>query len=251
MLPFESTPELLLYVAAVYLATGVVKGVIGMGLPLVTLPLLAPAIGPITAMALLAVPAIATNLWQVWQSGYFTAAVRRFWVCFLFAMIGVGIGVSFLTSLPRDAVSVILGSLVVIAALNQLFPIRITVPPALERKLMAPLGLISGLLGGLSMMFGPLMALYLVTIRVPKDEFVGVIGLFYFLSSIPFTIGLMIGGRFGVPEFTGSVAATLLIVAGMVLGQLFRKHVPQEVFRRTVLAALIVIGLNVVRRGLS
>ena len=251
MLPFEPTPELLLYVAVVYLATGVVKGVIGMGLPLVTLPLLAPAIGPITAMALLTMPAILTNLWQALQSGHFMAAIRRFWVCYLFAMIGIGIGVGFLTRMPREAVTVILGSIVVLASLNQLFPLRITVPPALERKLMAPLGLISGLLGGLSMMFGPLMALYLVTIRLPKDEFVGVIGLFYFLSSIPFTIGLMIGGRFGVPEFTGSLAATILVIAGMMLGQVFRKFVPQEIFRRTILILLIVIGLNVVWKGLA
>lgn len=250
MLPFEPTPELLLYVAAVYLATGVVKGVIGMGLPLITLPLLAPAIGPITAMALLTLPAILTNLWQAAQSGHFKAAIRRFWVCFLFAMIGIAIGVGFLTRLPRDAVNVILGTIVVLAAINQLFPLRVTVPPALERRLMAPLGLISGLLGGLSMMFGPLVALYLVMIRLSKDEFVGVIGLFYFLSAVPFTIGLTIGGRFGMPEFAGSVAATLLVIAGMVLGQAVRKYVPQEIFRRTVLVLLILIGLNVIRRGL-
>ena len=250
MLPFEPTPELLLYVAAVYIGTGVVKGVIGMGLPLITLPLLAPAIGPITAMALLTVPAIATNLWQAVQSGYFMMAIRRFWICFLFAMIGIGIGVSFLTRLPRDAVSVILGAIVVLAALNQLFPIRVTVPPALERKLMAPLGLVSGVLGGLSMMFGPLVALYLVMIRLRKDEFVGVIGLFYFLSAVPFTIGLTIGGRFHVPELVGSLAATALVVVGMVLGQFVRKYVPQEIFRRTILVLLILIGLNVIRRGL-
>jgi len=250
MLPFEPIPELLLFVATVYLATGVVKGVIGMGLPLITLPLLAPAIGPITAMALLTLPAILTNLWQAVTSGHFREALRRFWVCYLFAMVGIAIGVAFLTRMPRDAVTVILGAIVVLASLNQLFPLRITVPPALERKLMAPLGLISGLLGGVSMMFGPLVALYLVTIRLSKDEFVGVIGLFYFLSAVPFTVGLIIGGRFGMPELTGSVAATILVIAGMALGQVIRKFVPQEIFRRTILILLILIGLNVIRKGL-
>jgi len=250
MLPFEPTPELLFFVAAVYIGTGIVKGTIGMGLPLITLPLLAPAVGPITAMALLTLPAILTNLWQAVQSGHFTMALRRFWVCYLFAVIGICIGVTFLTRLPRDAVTVILGSIVVIAALNQLYPLRVTVSPELERKLMAPLGLISGLLGGLSMMFGPLVALYLVMIRLTKDEFVGVIGLFYFLSAVPFTIGLMIGGRYGMPELVGSAGATILVIIGMLLGQVVRRFVPQEAFRKTILILLILIGLNVIRKGL-
>ena len=51
-------------VAAVFFLAGAVKGVIGLGLPTVSLALLTLALDLPTAMALLLVPSFVTNLWQ-------------------------------------------------------------------------------------------------------------------------------------------------------------------------------------------
>ena len=39
-------------------------------------------------------------------------------------------------------------------------------------------------------------------------------------------------------------------MVGMLLGSIVRKHLPQETFRKVLLAALVVIGLNLIRRAL-
>ena len=57
------TPELII-VAATFLLAGAVKGVIGLGLPSVSLGILTAAIDLPTAMALLLAPSFVTNLWQ-------------------------------------------------------------------------------------------------------------------------------------------------------------------------------------------
>src|SRR5262245_4778929 len=54
-----------LFVAAVFALAGLVKGVIGMGLPTVSMGLLAVVMSPLEAAALLVLPSFLTNLWQM------------------------------------------------------------------------------------------------------------------------------------------------------------------------------------------
>src|SRR5215469_7031248 len=52
-------------VAAVFTLAGVVKGVIGLGLPTLSMALLALWMPPAEAAALLIVPSLVTNVWQL------------------------------------------------------------------------------------------------------------------------------------------------------------------------------------------
>ena len=66
---------ILLAVAATFLLAGTVKGVIGLGLPTVSLAILTVLLDLPSAMALLLVPSFVTNLWQAMSS--FCAASGR------------------------------------------------------------------------------------------------------------------------------------------------------------------------------
>ncbi len=248
---FEPTVGILVYVAAVFLATGVVKGVLGIGMPLIAIPLLAGTVGPIGAMALMAVPTVAINLWQTAQSGYMLGALKRFRAAYPLLVGGVVLGLFFLTRLDRGALFVLIGSLVVLIALSQLLPFNLAVPKHWERWCTPLVGIVSGLLGGVSSFLGPLMAMYLIALRVTKDEFVGAIALFYLIAAIPFYFGLGVGGHFGWTEFLASTAAAFLIWLGVLVGQVLRARAPAELFRRLVLILLMIIGANMVRKGLA
>jgi uncharacterized protein len=50
-------------VAGAYLLAGVIKGVLGMGLPTVAIGLLGLMVTPAQAAAILVVPSLATNVW--------------------------------------------------------------------------------------------------------------------------------------------------------------------------------------------
>ncbi|MCH1998194.1 TSUP family transporter, partial [Achromobacter xylosoxidans] len=58
------TPALLAATAAVFVLAGVVKGVVGLGLPTISMAMLALIMAPAQAAALLIVPSLITNLWQ-------------------------------------------------------------------------------------------------------------------------------------------------------------------------------------------
>ena len=52
-------------IGGTFLLAGLVKGVIGMGLPTVAMGLLAVVLPPAEAAALLVVPSLVTNVWQL------------------------------------------------------------------------------------------------------------------------------------------------------------------------------------------
>ena len=247
---FEPTVGIMLYITAVFLATGVVKGVLGIGMPLISIPLLAGTVGPIGAMALLAVPTVAINLWQTAQSGYMLGALKRFRAAYPLLIGGVVLGLFFLTRLDRGALFVLIGSLVILIALSQMLPFNLTIPQRWERWCTPLVGVVSGLLGGVSSFLGPLMAMYLVALRVTKDQFVGAIALFYLIAAIPFYLGLGVSGHFGWIEFFASTAAAFLIWLGVLAGQVLRARASAELFRKLVLVLLAIIGANMVRKGL-
>jgi len=70
------THTLLIFIAAVFLLAGFVKGVIGLGLPTVSMGLLAVAMAPAHALAIVIVPGILTNIWQTFAGPYFLSIVN-------------------------------------------------------------------------------------------------------------------------------------------------------------------------------
>ena len=71
--------ELIAYVLAVYLLAGCLKGVVGLGLPTISLALLATVLGLKEAMILLIIPSFITNLVQAISGPNFIIIVRRIW----------------------------------------------------------------------------------------------------------------------------------------------------------------------------
>ena len=61
---------LLYFIAGVFLLAGFVKGVVGLGLPTVSMGLLSVTMAPSHALAIVIVPAVITNIWQTFVGSY-------------------------------------------------------------------------------------------------------------------------------------------------------------------------------------
>ena len=76
-----STPGLALMLSVGVLSFcvgGVVKGAIGVGLPMLAVPMMSLVMPAPQAMALVAVPVMGSNLGQVWTVGQWRQNLRRF-----------------------------------------------------------------------------------------------------------------------------------------------------------------------------
>jgi len=63
----------------VFVFAGMIKGMIGLGLPAVSMGLLTIAMSPFQAASLLIVPSMVTNVWQLFAEGHVWTFIRRFW----------------------------------------------------------------------------------------------------------------------------------------------------------------------------
>ena len=86
------TPENILLIVIAFLLAGFVKGVIGLGLPTISLAILTTGFGLISAMGLMIIPSLITNLWLTIQGGGLLKISYRFWTMMLAVIFGIWIG---------------------------------------------------------------------------------------------------------------------------------------------------------------
>src|SRR6266705_3039432 len=110
----------LILIGAVFLLAGFVKGVIGLGLPTVSVGLLAVAMPPGKALAIVIVPAIITNIWQTFVGPYLRDIVRRLWPLMLGTAAGIWLNAGALTSPAARYGTIVLGILLMIYAISGL-----------------------------------------------------------------------------------------------------------------------------------
>lgn len=233
------------------LVAGSVKGVLGIGLPLVAVPVLSLVMPVPTAIAVMTLPILVSNLYQGLDRRLIAPTLRRFWPMILTAMATCAVSAQLLVTLDARTTYLFLGAIVVGFAAFSLLGDRISVPPRLERPLAPVVGLLAGTLGGLSNFFGPPIIVYLVSLKLTKDAFVCAVGLSFVAAGLPLWATLAAEGVLGTAELIASAVFILPVMLGVLLGQRLRRVVPQQTFRRVLLAVLVLMGLSLVRRGLA
>src|SRR5260221_2214038 len=108
---------LLFFIAAALLLAGFVKGVVGLGLPTVSIGLLAVTMQPSRAIAIVIVPAIVTNIWQTFAGPHLRDIIRRLWPLMAGTVIGIWLNGGMLSGPYARYGGVVLGGLLVIYAI--------------------------------------------------------------------------------------------------------------------------------------
>src|SRR4051794_20706237 len=124
---------LLYVIAAVFLLAGLVKGVLGLGLPTVAMGLLAVSMPPAHALAIVIVPAIVTNVWQTFVGPYLRDIMRRLWPLMAGTAIGIWSSAGLMTGPYARYGTIVLGVLLVIYAITGLSRFSFPVAPPDER----------------------------------------------------------------------------------------------------------------------
>lgn len=237
--------------AAAMLAGGLVKGVVGIGLPLVALPIMANFIPIPKAIALLILSSFATSVWQSADGGLFTPSVKRFWPLLIGIAVGVAISVKALATFDVKLLYLILGAIVTIFASLLHRQLVFPVTPRAERWAAPLTGVVAGLIGGLSMLFGPIYAVYLSGLKLGKESFVAAISLFNVWATIVLAAAMAKYSLFGGADLVASLLALIPSSVGVLLGTKLRHRINEDVFRKALAVVLFLIGLNLVRRALT
>jgi uncharacterized membrane protein YfcA len=243
-------PEILAC-AAVMLLSGIVKGILGVGLPIVALPLLMLIVDVPTAVALLMIPLIASNFIQAVEGKGTIAIIMRFWKLLVALAIGTIFGTYLFAVIDRHVLLLIIGTFAIVATTASFLRPDVTVAPSLQRWLNIPVGFISGIIGGMSTLFGPILSVYVAGMGLGRDMFVKVISIFYTAASIALLVGGTSQGTAHGTELGLSVLTMIPVYGGMRIGQTVRRRINPVLFHKLVIGVVWFTGANLIRSGLG
>jgi uncharacterized membrane protein YfcA len=246
----DASPMLLIAAVAALLAGGVAKGILGVGLPMIALPLLYTSVPIREAIALMYGPVLVMNVWQTFQGGYFLLALKKFWPMMLSVIVGTWLGAKTLVGIDSYLLQIVVGSTVIVFSLVNLLQPKLAIPERHALWISIIVGLIGGFFGGLTLFIGPTVIMFLVALRTPKDEFIGTVALVYLLGIIPTGITYVAEGVLRAEHIVPTLVACVPVFVGMLAGQWIRIRVNEVTFRKVLLIAMVVIGLNMVRQAL-
>ena len=237
------TDPLLLLIAAVFLLAGFVKGVIGLGLPPVSMGLLAVAMSPAHALAIVIVPGLLTNIWQTFSGPYLPDILRRLWPLMLGLVVGTCLNAGMMTGPYARYAPIFLGILLVIYAVVSLRQFVFAVSRQNEKWVGGVVGLISGVISAVTgVQVIPSMP-YLQAIDMEKDEFVQALGVFFTVGTLALAFNLTAAGLLDESTALPGVVALACSFTGMAIGQAVRARLEPETFRRWFLISMICLGI--------
>jgi uncharacterized membrane protein YfcA len=192
---------------------------------------------------------VVSNIWQLVESRHAVWAAKRFWVLLLVLLPASVIGSQFLATVDPQLSGAVMGVMVLLFCLSQMFSLQLAIAERREKALNPVIGAAAGLVGGATILSGTVLIMYLVALRLKKDQFVGAIALIYLVNSIPIYLTLSFYGRYTTDELLISAGLIPPALIGLSIGRMVRKRVSQTLFQRIVVALLFVIGVNLLLRA--
>ena len=244
-----SSLELILIMALALGAGGVVKGATGMGLPLVATPVLAAFLGVAHAVAILTMPILVTNAWQIWQLRNEMKGLRFLPPLLVAGAVGVVVGVWVLTAVPERALAVVLA-----AILFLYIGLRLARPDFLIRErlgywLAAPAGFVAGVLQGATGLSTPVGVTFIHALRKPRPQHIAAVSMMFLVFVIVHIPSLFYAGIFDGERFVQSSLAILPAAAAMPVGTFLSSRLSQQGFDRLILSLLAIIALQLMSKG--
>ena len=228
---------------------GIVKGSVGIGMSMFSVPLIAFILPPTKAMMLLCFPVIVTNFIQMDIKNGISNS--RFFPMFITLFLGILIGGKLILSLNLKTISIIIAlTIIIFTAFNFLGLNLNWLKPKYEKIISIFIGFFSGILGGVSTFYAPPIITFLVSLNLAKENFIRTTATMYFLASIPLYSSLIFHGLGNFYDLLVSLIITAPALLGQYLGTKIRVRLSNEIFRKTILVILIIIGFSLLIKNL-
>jgi uncharacterized protein len=245
----EQLSSLTLLTSLTFLLAGFVKGVIGMGLPTVAIGLLGLVMTPAKAAALLVVPSLVTNVWQLWTGPNLRPLLRRLWTMLCGFCFGTWAGAGALSGDHAGRASIGLGLALIVYAAIGLAAKRFVVPTRAEPWLSPLVGMATGVVAAATGVFVVPAVPYLQALNLEREELVQALGLSFTVSTVALGIVLALDGSFQPSVAAVSFFALAPALGGMFAGQWLRTRIRAETFRFCFFAGMLLLGAHLASRS--
>ncbi|KAG8153632.1 sulfite exporter TauE/SafE family protein [Burkholderia catarinensis] len=229
------TPLDLAGIAVALLLGGMAKGITGIGVPLIAMPILSQFLPIRHAVLLLSMPIILGNIPQALEGGQVLATARKIAAPIAGTVIGNIVGVAILLSLNPGHAQAASGALLIVAATLMLAAPKLNLPDAWRKPVGFALGFGAALMESIASVPGPLLATYLISSGATGREFTKQIAIILVVSIVTLITTFSGAAHASAADLAISAAASLPALAGMWLVRPLRDKMSPRIFRMVVL----------------
>lgn len=242
--------ELVVIVVAMALG-GFVKGATGVGLPQITIPVMAIFLGVEHAVVVMAIPGVVTNAWLFWRHRAHLRATRDLPMLLGAGAAGTVIGTLGLHALDARVLGLVLAGVILLYVAIVTAKSDLAFPPDLTRYTSPPVGLLAGLMQGSTGMSGPVLSTYLHGYRLGKEAFVISVVTLFQVFALTQAITLAQLGLYTTARLVESLLALLPLMAAVPLGAWFSSRMSRQAFDRFVLVILALTAAKLIYDSLA
>lgn len=228
-----------------------VKGLTGMGLPLVAVPFMAGFLGAEHAIVVMQIPGLVSNAWLVWSQRHTAKEVSLRWDMVIPSLAAVIIGVWFL-DIAEDRIAILLlaGSVAVFLLLLLLKP-DFRLDGVLGRIVTPLASLFGGFCQGATGVSGPLFSTLIFSFRLERGAYVFYNGLLFgMFNGLQIFIMLYLG-MFTWERATEGVLALIPLFVFQFLGMKIMGRVSPKAFSGAVIAVIVAMEIKLVWDGIG
>jgi uncharacterized membrane protein YfcA len=234
-------------IAVAFVIAGIAKGAIGMGMPPIAIGLMSFALPLESAIAIMVVPTMVTNIWQAIYGGHFKPLMRRFGTMAVTAMAGILAVGLLLSDLGSPSTAGWVGVLLVLYSIIALTPYRPHMPRRFEPWANPLIGLVSGAVAGSTGVAAVPFLPYMQSLEMDRHELVQALGIMFLFITGMLAVSLAFHGAYHLTNSIAGVAAVAPTMVGVWIGQHARRRLSPETFRRIFIFGMMAVGLHLAR----
>ena len=240
-LSLNNLPILLIIVFGLSIG-GIVKGATGVGLPVVAIPVIAAFSDVQTAVVVIVIPNMITNLQLLWTWRKETTSVGITRRLILSGIVGAAVGAWGLVKLPDDALRLAMAGIIIVFIVMRLFRPDARIPAAMANRMATVAGSVGGVLQGALGISSPAVLTFLNALGLPRPAFIYTIAAFFAVMSIPQLIVFIGYGLIDEHLVLLGLLAMIPLTASMSLGNRMGRHLSPLAFDRVILLLLTVLA---------
>lgn len=226
------------------------KGTLAIGFPLVATPLIALLSDVPTAVVITLVPNISMDIFQSFSRPWRREDIHRLLPLILAGVAGIQVGTKLLVTLSGPTLGLWLGLVVLAFAVSQLLPWKLSVPRSNLTLWSATVGAVSGVVGGMTNVFTPVVILF-YAVGMDKATFVQSVGATFLVFKMTQVVTTYHFALWTPALATLALPLTGIALLGFWCGRHIHTRLPERAFRRGVLLAISVAGVGLVLRSLG
>jgi len=238
--------DFLILFGLIVFASSLIHGSIGFGFGMIATPAVAMFTDIQTAITYILVPTMIVNLVSILSEGKFFEALRKFWFIILLMVIGACVGTYLLIYFNSEYFKLLLALIIFVYLLQSLVKIRASFISSYPKSSTYGLGIIGGLVSGLTNVVAPLTIIYTLEMKYSKKDTIQLSNLCFLFTKIGQIVVFVYYGAFTQTAVELSAVSFIIVGVGLYFGLKIKKLIDAKFYIKILKFLLFIIACTLV-----